>query len=333
MAWKLYDYENMFYDNANFLDSQSEFSFFFRGRIDTLTAVTYQAALSHRGTTNQWFVRKSNGAPGQMQFRVISGGVTVTLTDTGWSAVATEIHSWGGRWKKNTASTGITMVRDGVTEYAAATTTQTVDYDSGGNVDLYLGAYSHDNNPYRGSLEDVMVWTGYSLTTAQIARLHAGYRWFEIVGVPRPAVWYPLNGGLLGRAPDTSGNNRHIEQATIEHYTLDSDGGVFTGNRPPPTIGWSPSPQYRIVAGGTPGPNAWDYVGETVHPTVTKLVDGLTNGTAYEFTVKAVDASGNESDYAPFIEKTPSVPAPAVVTYPVPWKQPKRRSKYRSSQQ
>jgi len=333
MAWQLYTYENMYYDDANFLDSQTELSFFLRARIDTLYALNSQVVLSHRGAGNEWYVRKRGTAPEQMQFRVITGGYYATAADTGWTPIAGEIHSWGGRWKKDTAVNGITIVRDGATGYEATTAGQTVTYDSGGSVDLYLGAYTYNNSPWRGSIEDVMIWTGYSLTTAQIARLHAGYRWFEIVGLPRPAVWYPLNGGLIGRAPDLSGNNRHIEQATIEHYDLDVDGGVFAVNRPPPTIGWSPSLPYRPVPAGTPSPNAWEFVGETVHPTVTKTVDGLTNGTAYEFTVTAVDSSGNESGYAPLIELTPSVPAPSVVTHPVPWKQPKRRSKYRSTQQ
>lgn len=340
MAWKLYEYENLRYDNANWLDVHSEISFFLRARLDTLVAVTYQTFLSHRGATNQFMLRKSNAATPQMQFRMISGGVTVTLSDTVWTVATTQVHSWAGRWKKNTATNGMKFWRDaGVTPgtdyFECGTTTQTSDYDSGGNIDLYLGAYSWDNNPMKGSLQDVMLWVDHSLSAQEVAMLHKGYRWFEIGGLTRPCCVYPLSGGLLGRVPDLSGFNRSIEQAWIDHWTLDTSAGEFCLTRPAPRVGWKAKSRHRPVFSvpPPPSPNPWIYWNQTIHPSTTMQVTGLTNGVAYEFCVSALDQSGNESNQCAPVTATPIIPTPVIITHPIPWRIPKRRTKYRSTQQ
>jgi chitodextrinase len=87
------------------------------------------------------------------------------------------------------------------------------------------------------------------------------------------------------------------------------------------TLAWDPSTDnvgvvsYEVEQRTSAGPGAWTWLATVAHPTTTVGVTGLTEGTSYDFRVRAVDAAGNMSAWAELLnvvtadETAPTVPA------------------------
>jgi hypothetical protein len=328
MSWDFGEYCDVYYDDANFLDAHSEVSFFTRFRFNSINTGVSQYIFAHVGATNKFSFRK-NASDTYFRWSMTSGGVFVPSDDV-VTPVADTVYSFAGRWKKNDAS-GMELWRDGTSEDTSSTTTQSSDYDSGGSVDLYVGAFSFNNAYCKADIQELMLWTGHSLTQLQVTQLHQGFHWLEIPGLPKPAVWYDFEGRLLTRLPDRSGNGRHIEAATIDVSTPPTDGGILLP-RSPRSIHVFGSSKREAASGGGP-PNPWTFYEDVLHPVAASTVTGLTNTTTYEFKINAADESGNVSQDSAIVEATPTEPTPSVSDYRIPWKRPKRKSKYRSTQQ
>lgn len=329
MAWDLEDYCDVYYDDANFMDSQSVLSVCIRLQLNAINTGVNQYVLSHKGATNQFSLRKLN-TDLAWRWSVTSGGVSVTCDDSSVTPAIDTTYCLCGMWKKNDAS-GMEIWRDGVSRNTASTTTQSSDYDSGGSVDLYTGARKFNDSYGKCDIEEVWLWANHELTLAQVVALNAGEHWLNIAGLPKPSAWWEFNENMLDRIPDRSGNGRNIESATIDAVHPPSAGGILTPRSPRCII--APGSSHRTAVAGPSEPNPWTLWEEILHPVAASTVTGLTNTTTYEFKINAVDQSGNVSADSAIVEETPTEPAPTVSDYRIPWKRPKRKSKYRSTQQ
>lgn len=285
-----------YYDAANWLDNIDSLSWCGWVRVDNLRVpAADQTIWGHRGAVDRMQFFRDDG--GEIWFAVTAGGVYDRVEDT-ITCVEDTLYHFAVTWEKNSA-TGLKLYRNGAYITSASTTDQPNNYQSGGTVDLFLGCYSNDNSFGQCTGEGWCWWTGTVLDADQIAALY-WVGWPHLVNVPPPAAFYPLNDALLTRFPDWSGNSRHIESSTI-------DTGVLAAGR----IGkWedphgAPSARYRQPGAGVTPPNTWTLFETVNHPTTTSVVTGLTNGTTYEFSLTALDTSGNESVRSNIIEATP----------------------------
>lgn len=329
MAWDFQDYCDVYYDDANFMDSQSVLSVFFRFQLNSINTGINQYLVSHKGATNQFSMRKHSGDT-YWRWSVTSGGTAVTCDDSSATPAAATNYSLAGMWKKNDAS-GMQIWRDGVSRNTASTTTQTSDYDSGGSVDLYVGARKFNDSYGKCDIEEVLVWAGHELTTAQVVQLNKGHHWLNIAGLPKPSAWWEFNERMLTRVPDRSGNGRNIESATIDSTHPPAVGGILLPRTARKIISPASSSSASVAGPGEPDP--WTFWEDVLHPVAASTVTGLTNATTYEFKVNALDQTGNVSADSAIVEATPSEPTPVTSDYRIPWKRPKRKSKYRSTQQ
>lgn len=333
MSWTIPNLCDIFYDDANFLDGQSQLSFFLRTRIDSLLAGQAEYIFAHPGSTSKITLRKHETTE-KLRFAVTVNSSSSQTREHATAPTEGTKYSIAGTWKQNDASGMVLYVDGAISGSAASTTSQNYQYDTGGGIDLRLGSYSAGSSYGRCSLQDFMLWAGHILTSAQVASLHKGKPWWKVRGLPKPSVWYRFDGKLLSRIPDLSGRGRNVESSGIDAVTLPTDGGM-----------WYPSTSLLLprrsryvnaaaTGSGPPEPNPWTLVDqEILHPTAAALVTGLSNGTTYEFKVTALDLSGNESSDSAVAEVTPAAPAPPAVSYPIPWRRGRRISKYRSTSQ
>jgi hypothetical protein len=291
-----------YYDNADWLDNAASFSFAVWVNLAAVTTGSRQYVFSHYGATNRISLRKDNGATEYFRFAVVSGGISATVDDTTGTPVAGTPYHIAGTWTPGSA-TGIAIYRNGALVDTGNTTSQTANYDSGGSVDLYLGARAVSSNYLNGSIENLCLWPGTVLTPAQILELYYS-GWWQLANVTRPACQYACQTSIT-RIPDLSGNGRHIESATI-----DTTGVTLTpsiGKWDDLTVGQGITQQqgaaYTPPAPDDPDP--WTLHGYVTHPTTTDTVTGLTNGTEYEFAVAALDVDGNVSEKCSAVACTP----------------------------
>jgi hypothetical protein len=329
MAWDLEDFCDVYYDDANFMDSQSVLSLCIRFQLNSINTGVNQYLVSHKGATNQFSIRKHSD-DNKWRWSVTSGGTAVTCDDSSATPAIDTTYCLCGMWKKNDAS-GMEIWRDGVSRNTASTTTQTSDYDSGGSVDLYVGARKFNDSYGKCDVEEVWLWAGHELTLAQVQALNDGCHWLDIAGLPKPSAWWEFNERMLTRVPDRSGNGRSIESATIDSTHPPSAGGIILPRSPRCII--APASNHRVSVSGPAEPNPWTFWEDVLHPVAASTVTGLTNTTTYEFKVNALDQTANISADSAIVEATPSEPTPVTSDYRIPWKRPKRKSKYRSTQQ
>jgi hypothetical protein len=299
MALQFADLKAAYYDDADFLDGISSFSFACWLKINTLSVGSRQYPWGHKGVTNGISLRKDNGATEYWRFGVTCNGVTNTVDDT-TGAVAQDVwYHIAGTWEPGSA-TGIAIYRNGALVDSNSTTAQSGTYDSGGSVDFYIGAQKNLTNYFKGSVEGLCIWTDTVLTANQILALY-WVGWPHLAGCPRPDAIYALTEGTITRIPDSSGNGRHIESATIatSGVTAVATSGKWEA---PDEL---PGGYYDQGSAGPGEPNPWTLFATVTHPTTSSTVTGLTNITAYEFVVSAVDTTGNESNYSDTVEATP----------------------------
>jgi len=298
MAIQIPDNKWFFFDAANFLDAVTQFSFVLWARIDTVTATAKQYVVSHRGATNQFSIRKYE-TNDKWRFSVTAGGVNQVCDDSGAAVVAGTVYHLGCTWKKNNAS-GMKLYINGALITTVSTTSQTADYDSGGNSDIVFGAKTTTQDSGKCSLEGFAVWPGTELTAAQILSLSKGV-WPHQIALPRPGLQYPCWGNQVATVQDLSGNGRHVTDPTWIN-------GITTSGR----IGRWEDPghgldgYHRVAASAGPPANPWVAVPQVFHPTVTKVIGSLTNDTQYEFKLVAVDTSGNVSVDSAIVVGTPT---------------------------
>lgn len=288
-----------YYDNANWLDNISAFSWAGWVRFDTIDTNSLQFVWAHVGATDRMEVYKLR-TNGRVRCQVYAGGIGQFVEDSTGSPVAGTTYHLAATWTK-AATGGLKIYRNGVFVAQSNTTTQTGNYNSGGSVDLVFGARNTINYGLC-SLEGHGFWPGAVLTAEQIRCLYWS-GWPHLVA-PKPAAFYTFAPETLTTFKDSSGNSRHITSTWIS-------GAVATAG----TIGkWDapdafPGDAYRVSAAGPVTPNDWTLFGSVTHPTVTSTVTGLTNGTTYELAVTALDESGNESQLSAIVEATPSAVA------------------------
>lgn len=329
MAWKFPNGCDVYYDNQTFLDDTDKLAFFLGGaRLDSLPGVSDQYLFGIQGTNAKFSLRivYTTGLP---RFSVTVNGSYFVTRDGAVVSAGTR-YTFGGNWLKDDAA-GMKLFQDGNT-YSASTSTQDWNWNSGGINDICIGHGTIGSSYGLCTLQNFMLWKGHNLTDAQYAALRKGFWWFQVAGLPRPAVHWMLFGQNMSRIPDLSGNGRHIPSEWIDASDVPIAQPTWAPLMDPRSYG--PQRQYHHAgaSGGTP-PNPWDLYEEVLHPVAASLVTGLSNGTAYEFCISAVDQSGNESEKCALIEKTPTIPSAPAVTYRIPWMRPRRISKYRSAQQ
>jgi hypothetical protein len=297
MAIQFPDLNAAQYDNANWLDNVDSVSWSGWVSWDTIDVGNRQYAWGHRGAVDRSSFRKNNAATEYARWSLTAGGVNVTVDDT-ITPVAGTVYHFVLTWEANSA-TGMKLYRNGSLINTSSTTTQTANYNSGGNVDLYIGCYSNNNAFGKITGEGFIYWPGVVLDADQAARLY--YEgWPHLAQCPKPAALYELNGSSLTRIPDSSGNSRHIESAFIDSGVVDA-GRVGKWEDPSSeTAGF-----YRQGAAGPSPPNSWTLIETVTHPTNTSTATSLSNGTTYEFMVTALDDSGNESVESAIVEATP----------------------------
>lgn len=298
MAWTFPTTKQAWYDNANFLDGISKLSISCWVRLDSMNTGTQQGILGHKGSTNYIYFQKTTND--EFHFYLTTAGISKQIYDTTADAVAATIYHLTVTWERGSA-TGLKIYRNGAQVGSAVdTTTQIVDYNSGGNIDLYLNGVSDNNRLGYSSLENVAIWTGYVLDAGEVAALYY-LGWPHLAVSTAPAAYWRFDQELLTRVPDLSGNGRHIESGYF-------DSGVTAGGRlgkyEAPWRGLSGA--YRTAAAGPPAPNPWTFFETVTKPVATSTVTGLSNGTAYEFSVIATDDSDNESTRSAVVEATPS---------------------------
>ncbi len=269
----------------------------FQKRPDTV-GVTDQYVFGYRGSTDQTSFRWK-GSETLWRYTVVAGGVSKYADET-VDAVAGTTYHFAGTWTKADA-TGMKLYKNGALISTVNTTTQTANCAPGAATDLYLAAFSAANSPGICTLENVMFAPGVVWTADQIARLYYS-GWWHLANVAKPAAIYELSGAKLTQLDDISGNKRHITSGWI---TGTLSAATQIGKREAP---YRPQEFYMAGAAGTgpPTPNPWTLFGSSTHPTVTKAVTGLVNGTAYEFCVSAVDSSANEGVKSDTAEGTPN---------------------------
>jgi hypothetical protein len=327
MPWAFGNYESAYYPNANFLDAVSQFTYVVTCRLDNDHLTYRQAPFGHYGTTSRAYFRKNNTSPELMRWSVTTGSVSQTVDDT-WTIATGEPHQWALTWKK-ADSTGMQLYRDGAFVAQSSTVAQTADYNTGGAIPLYVGAISSGTYFFEGTVETLMAFPGSFLTADQIASLAEGVPWFDIGGVPRPAVWWDFLQDVTTSCRDASGNNRGL---TSSYIHAGVSGVARFWRYQTPHIGRVGMGRAAATTGVTP-PSDWTLWEEVFEPVAASAITGLTNGTTYEVSISAVDDDGNESAKCTAAEATPSVPPTPVVAYRIPWKKAGRRSKYRSAQQ
>lgn len=286
-----------YYDNADWLDNCSAFSWAGWVRFDSIEAADYQFVWSHPGVTDRMEVYKKLSSPQYVRFQVLAGGVGVTVDDTTGAPSAGTKYHWAVTWQKNTSG-GIKIYRNGSFVAQANTTSQTANYNSGGSVDLYL-ASKWATSYGRCTCEGWGFWAGTALSATQIAALYwAG--WPHLATCPKPSAHWLFAPDLLTRIPDCSGNSRHITSSWISSG-VSAVGTMGKWEDP----GQEPGGYHRQVAAGPSPPDPWTLWSTVLHPTLTSLVTGLSNGTTYQFCASAVDTSSNESIKSDIVEATP----------------------------
>lgn len=296
MAVQFPTYKQAYYDNANWLDDVSSWSWASWVQFDSVAVGSRQTICGHYGATNRFYIRKTTGTPELFQASITSGGVYKAITDTTGAPVVDTAYHLAVTWEAGSA-TGLKIYRNGAYVTAVSTSTQTANYNSGGNVDLYVGSLKKDTDTLRGQIEGFGIWAGTVLTANQIAALYWS-GWPHLAGLPKPTVWWP-GLGYNGRIQDWSGNGRHIEAATID-ATVAAASTIGQWDAP-----WHSGGSSTQGAAGPAAPNEWTLFGTTTHPTVTLDVTGLVNDTMYDFAVTAVDDDANESVKSATVTATP----------------------------
>lgn len=291
--------ETSYYPSANFLDNVSALSFSVWVKPTTIYE-WQQYVISHYGSTNRFVFYKKYGTGSYWRFAVTSGGYQVYADDSTDAVAVDTVYHIAGTWELNVAG-GIKIYRNGSLVDSNDTTSQSVNYSSGGGVSLSLMAQKDSAAlDLPGDYEGVAIWGGVALSAQQIKALYWS-GWPHLAGCPRPSVFYRLSRDYSGRIPDWSGNGRHIESA----YCGASNVGAAD-------IGKWEQPHFPISDQGLQGaagpapPNPWTLWDTITHPTLTDTVTGLSNGTAYEFSLTALDDSDNESTRSATVEATPS---------------------------
>lgn len=303
MSVKFLNYDDCYYDNADFLDDATSFSIASWIRMDTITVGSWQGIWSHYGGTNRIYLRKNDGTPELFRLSITSGGVNVTIDDTTGAPVAGTVYHIGITWIKGIAG-GLNIYRNGTHVTSASTATQTANYHSGGAVDFYVGALRSAISYGKCTVEGLTIWKDYILSATEMAALYR-VGWPHLISAPRPTAFWPFQEGNA-RASDLSGNGRHITifesspvaDVTIGHWEDPDQPGTYTK---PGTPG-----------SGPPEPNPWTLFGSTTHPIATSTITGLVNDTTYEVKVNAVDTSDNESVDSDILEVTPAASAGAI---------------------
>jgi len=283
---------------ADWLIGATQISFALWCRFDTIEApANYQYVWSHRGADGAHGLRLNTDG----KFRIVTytGGTYVNKSSTVTPSEDTVYHVMGS-WKINDAS-GLRMWVDGSEQgTATSTTSQSGTYQPGTANNLWLGVYSANSNAGRCSVEGLIVVRDYLWTDNDVAELqHTGYPWcFAWAG--NDHCFYPCWGVSPGRIPDWSGNGRHMEPGDITGTP--TDGGIM-GQWYAPWMAGGSLP-LDTTTGATP--QTWTEFGSgTLHPETEETVTGLSNGTTYEFIVRAEDQAGNLSAESVIVEATP----------------------------
>lgn len=329
MGVKLPDLKYVKYPMADFLDNQSQMSFAAWVRFDAIVSANKQYVFSHNGASQRVSLRKDSTS-NKFRFSVTTAEGFVT-NDSSTVIVAGTLYHVAGTWLQTNAS-GMKLYVNAVLETTTNTTTQTTNYNSGGNVALVLGSRTDTGAEYgKCTVENFTLWPGVLLTLTQIQSLYYG-DWPHQLDLNRPGIFLPLFGSSVARLPDYSGNDRHIESGNINGAVADSIVGRWMNPMPfaggfaaaGVSVGGSPNPWVLIT---TPQAN------EVLHPTANYVNDGLTNGTVYEFYISTMDQGGNESQPSATVEATPVAPSVTVSALSVAWRRDRRFSKFRSQQQ
>lgn len=262
-----------------------------------------QGVISHRGTDGQASLRRT-AAEGVWRYSVtIPGGAWVTKDSTG-SVTAATLYRVCGSWQKNSAS-GIRLWVNGSEQgSASSTTSQTANYNPGVNTELFIGHRSATSNALYGDVEGVIWVADYLWTAADIAELtYTGLPWFQS-WAGNPHVCWILDPGLMSRIPDVGSDAQHIEAGGISGTPTTVD---WLGKYEPLWIGTGGGGPGRDDVGGAVADPDWTEFGSGVSaPETCQTITGLSNGTAYQFKMRAEDPAGNLSADSLIVEATPN---------------------------
>ena len=322
MAVKFENSESAYidYGSVGWLDNVSAHSVYCRARIDDTTG-TNQFLFRHRngGGGPQISIRKEEGTPDKFKVSVSNSDTyNVAVSTTG--VVQGTVYDLAFTWETNDAS-GLKLYVDGALEATTSTTDQPSSYSTN-NGALYVGAAPDGTSYGRCTIERLMFFPGTILTLAQVQALGAGY-YPHILNVPQPAAFYPMFGDVTSRIIDMSGNARHITNFQLTPSLESSLLGQWMDPHPFDDS----SAETLIFADGPEDPDPWALVDEMSHPTNTKVVSGLSNGTAYEFKLNAVDDSGLVSGDSSIVEATPTTVTATPATA-IPWRRARTLSKW-----
>lgn len=315
-----------------------------------------QYVFAHGSTGKQFSLRKELTTD-KLVWSVSNPEGNKLATSTTTTVVAGTTYFVCGTWEVNSV-TGMVLYVNGTAEATTSTATQTSAYNSTGGKLILSARTDTGSDIGRCEIEGLAIWIGRVLSTTEITSLQKNGWWWECMPAV-PSIFIYGVGGLTSRIPDWSGNDHHIEASnpptslivgslaagtelgmwgdphSVSAYSLLVAPTGFTGTVTAGALGdiVGSQPTTNIASAPPTGTGPWVHIA-TVPETATSFnVDGLTNGTAYEFQITAVDDAGNESEPSNTANATPSAPAPSVSSLSVPWRTARKFSKWKASQQ
>lgn len=190
-----------------------------------------------------------------------NGGLAQVVVDPTTLTANTWVHA---AVTYDAATKRFTLYRNGVAVQTNTTTVHPVDSPI-----VQVGSFG-DNFTWKGKIDDAEMWTGVAFTAEQILEVYNGDTGL-IPSEPRAAT---------GMAATSAG----ATSVDLSWVAAPANGSAITDY----------IVEYRPSTGGV-----WSTFDDGTATTTTATVTGLTNGTSYQFRVKAVNAvgTGSASDY------------------------------------